>query len=76
MEQTAFLPLVDKRQYRDGWGNLRTPMGDTADGRWVWTLQGDWYERSTGRYVHTNRGDGKCETFAVNNRNLIEEAKL
>ncbi len=74
MSSRTWLPLEDKREYRDGWGNLRTVMGDTADGRWVWTLQGDWYERSTGRFVHTSRFNGERETYAVNNRNLVGEA--
>lgn len=46
------LPLQDGKTYLDGRGQERTVMGATPDHPdWVWTQQGDWYDRASGRLV-------------------------
>lgn len=44
--------LETGKKYKDGWGAEQTVGGVTAvNPDWVWTIQGNWYRQSDGRYV-------------------------
>lgn len=63
--------LVDGQQYKDGWGVTQTVGGTTqVNPDWVWTVQGNWYRRSDGRFVryvpvNPNRRDGHYRHVAA-----------
>lgn len=58
------MKLEDGKTYHTGTGR-RVTIGGTAKDHpeYAWSIQGDWYERSTGKLVHTCRKRGKfvCE---------------
>lgn len=40
------------KSYTDGWGKSHQVGGLTAvNPDWVWTVQGNWYRKSDGRYI-------------------------
>lgn len=44
--------LQDKTEYKNGRGDNVTIIGPTKDyPEYVYSLQGNWYERSTGRFL-------------------------
>jgi hypothetical protein len=42
--------------YRDGWGREVWIIGETKNyPQWYWSVQGDWYERDTGKMLGYRR---------------------
>jgi len=67
--------LEDSKTYRSGTGQAITIGGTTKNHpEYTWSIQGDWYERSSGKLVHFSKGRGchfVSETSGM--RDLIEE---
>ena len=59
------------KEYRDGFGVRFRVMGPTRENpEWVWTLQGEWFEKASGRRigyrpVDPRRPDGAYEHFVL-----------
>lgn len=51
--------LEDGKTYHSGTGRRATIGGTTKHHpEYVWSIQGDWYERATGRFVHSCKRRG------------------
>ena len=69
--------LEDGKTYKRVDGSKHTVGGATKDHpEFVYTIQGDWYERSTGRYITYRRTTGEYAPISSEHwRNLIEVAE-
>lgn len=46
------MKLIIGHRYRNGRGGVEEVGGLTKhDGAWVWTIQGNWYRKSDGRFI-------------------------
>lgn len=56
--------LVDGRAYKDGRGGEAWIGGACRDHpAWVWSVQGNWYERATGRAIGYRRVEGTKDVW-------------
>ncbi len=57
------MELVIGLEYRDGHGNRVNIQGTTKDNSdWVYSIQGNWYEQSTGLFLWYQPEDGSYIT--------------
>lgn len=61
------------KSYATEEGQVAHIMGTTKErDEWFWSLQGNWYEASTGKFIYCQR-DGTRITHEGNHRNLVGE---
>ena len=54
-------------EYRNGWGDKHHIQGIVKEHPdWVWSLQGCWYEQSTGKLVHLQKGVHRVVPYTTN----------
>ena len=69
--------LKDGKKYRRRDGQVEEIGGTTrAHPEWAWSIQGNWYERATGRAVAYSKVDGEWKHYvdSAGPRDVVEEA--
>lgn len=75
MGDEVTITIQDGKSYERGDGQVACIRGPTKDHptQYAWSLQGDWYEYATGRFVYYG-GNGDHYTVEDSHRNLVKEA--
>lgn len=67
------MELLNNTTYRDGDGRTYTVVGETkSHPEYVWTIQGFWYERKTGKRVWYGKKNGVWTHYVLDSHHHLD----